>query len=145
MEKKTIFEIKALYRDDFRVTGFSFGHGKKSACIVGSMRGNENQQIYCCAGLIKELRSLEDMGCIKEGKEILVVPCVNPYSMNIKKRFWSIDNTDINRMFPGYSERGGEQHSGSRADCLRQSRIIPLACSLPLSICRAGLYPISVS
>lgn len=107
MEKKTIFEIKALYRDDFRVTGFSFGHGKKSACIVGSMRGNENQQIYCCAGLIKELRSLEDMGCIKEGKEILVVPCVNPYSMNIKKRFWSIDNTDINRMFPGYSERGG--------------------------------------
>lgn len=104
MEKKTLFEIKALYRDDFRVTGYSFGHGRKSACIVGSMRGNENQQLYCCAELVRKLKELEKKGCIREGREILVVPCVNPYSMNIKKRFWSIDNTDINRMFPGYSE-----------------------------------------
>lgn len=104
MKRRTLFEIKALYRDDFRVTGFSFGEGEKSACIVGSMRGNENQQLYCCSQLIRKLRELEDKGCIREGKEILVVPCVNPYSMNIKKRFWSIDNTDINRMFPGYSE-----------------------------------------
>lgn len=104
MEKKTVFEIKALYRDDFRITGFLFGHGKKSACIVGSMRGNENQQLYCCAELIRKLKVLEEKGCIRKDREILVVPCVNPYSMNIKKRFWSIDNTDINRMFPGYSE-----------------------------------------
>ncbi|MCD8022075.1 MAG: M14 family metallopeptidase, partial [Lachnospiraceae bacterium] len=41
---------------------------------------------------------------ILPGKQILVIPCVNPYSMNIKKRFWSIDNTDINRMFPGYDQ-----------------------------------------
>ena len=41
-------------------------------------------------------------GRIKEGKEILVIPCGNPYSVNTKKRFWTIDNTDINRMFPGY-------------------------------------------
>lgn len=104
MEKETVFTIKALYRDDFRVTGFRFGHGKKSACIVGSMRGNENQQLYCCAGLIRKLKALEEKGCIRKDREILVVPCVNPYSMNIRKRFWSIDNTDINRMFPGYSE-----------------------------------------
>jgi predicted deacylase len=26
------------------------------------------------------------------------------YSMNVGKRFWASDNTDINRMFPGYSE-----------------------------------------
>lgn len=104
MERKTLFEIKALYRDDFRITGFSFGKGEKAACIVGSMRGNENQQLYACSQLIRKLKELEEQGCIKEGKVILVVPCVNPYSMNIKKRFWSIDNTDINRMFPGYSE-----------------------------------------
>lgn len=30
------------------------------------------------------------------------MPCVNYYSMNIGKRFWSMDNTDINRMFLGY-------------------------------------------
>ena len=59
MEQKTLFEIKALYRDDFRVTGFTFGHGEPSICIVGSMRGNENQQIYACSCLVKKLTELE--------------------------------------------------------------------------------------
>ena len=104
MEKRILFEMNALYRDDFRITGFSFGKGEKAVCIVGSMRGNENQQLYCCSRLIRKLKELEEQGCLKEGKEILVIPCANPYSMNIRKRFWSIDNTDINRMFPGYSE-----------------------------------------
>ena len=30
MKKKTIYEIKGLYRDSFRITGFEFGKGKKS-------------------------------------------------------------------------------------------------------------------
>ena len=44
VKKKVIYEIKGLYRDDFRVTGYEFGKGKKSVCIVGAMRGNEVQQ-----------------------------------------------------------------------------------------------------
>ena len=71
MTEKTLFEIKALYRDDFRVTGFSFGEGEKAACIVGSMRGNENQQMYCCSQLVRKLKELEGKGKIKNGKEIL--------------------------------------------------------------------------
>ncbi len=104
MKEQTVFEIKALYRDDFRVKGYTFGSGEKSLCIVGSLRGNENQQLYACSLLVQKLKKLEEEGRIAGGKEILVIPCANPYSMNIKKRFWSIDNTDINRMFPGYSE-----------------------------------------
>lgn len=103
MKKKTIYEIKSLYRDDFRVTGYEFGKGKKSVCIVGSIRGNEIQQLYTCSQLVKRLKRLEEEGKIKKGHKILVIPSINPYSMNIKKRFWSTDNTDINRMFPGYS------------------------------------------
>lgn len=103
MKKKTIYEIKSLYRDDFRVTGYEFGKGKKSVCIVGSMRGNEVQQLYTCSQLIKRLKKMEKDGKIKDGHKILVIPSINPYSMNIKKRFWPTDNTDINRMFPGYS------------------------------------------
>lgn len=102
MEKVTLYEIKALYRDNFRVTGYRFGAGEKAVCILGSTRGNENQQVYCCSQLVKRLKALEEKGRIAEGKEILVIPCANPHSMNIKKRFWDIDNTDINRMFPGY-------------------------------------------
>ncbi len=102
MKKKTIYEIKGLYRDSFRITGFEFGKGKKSLCIVGSMRGNEVQQLYCCSQLVKKFRQLEEEGRIAQNVKILIIPCCNPYSMNTQKRFWTIDNTDINRMFPGY-------------------------------------------
>lgn len=102
MNKKIIYEIKGMYRDDFRITGYEFGEGAKSVCIVGSSRGNEVQQIYCCSLLVKKLRQLEEEGRIRAGHKILVIPSMNPYSMNIQKRFWPTDNTDINRMFPGY-------------------------------------------
>ncbi|SDB58535.1 M14 family metallopeptidase [Butyrivibrio sp. INlla16] len=102
MKKKTIYEIKGLYRDSFRITGYEFGKGKKALCIVGSMRGNEVQQLYCCSQLVKKFRQLEEENRISKDIKILIIPCSNPYSMNIQKRFWTIDNTDINRMFPGY-------------------------------------------
>lgn len=102
MRKKVIYEIKGIYRDHFRVTGYEFGKGKKSVCIVGSSRGNEVQQLYCCTQLVKKIKQLEEEKRIAEGHKILVIPSINPYSMNIQKRFWPTDNTDINRMFPGY-------------------------------------------
>lgn len=102
MNKKVIYEIKGMYRDDFRITGYEFGQGNKSVCIVGNSRGNEVQQTYCCSQLVKKMKQLEEEGRIKEGHKILIIPSINPYSMNIQKRFWPTDNTDINRMFPGY-------------------------------------------
>ncbi len=106
MKKIEVYGLCSLYREPMRVIGYEFGSGEKSACIVGSMRGNEIQQLYACGMMIQRLRQLEEKGCIVEGKSILVVPCINTYSMNIGKRFWSTDNTDINRMFPGFA--GGE-------------------------------------
>lgn len=102
MKKRIIFETSSLYRDAFRVRGFEFGEGGRSACIIGSMRGNEVQQIYICSQLVKKLKSLEEQGRIRPGHSIMVIPSVNPYSMNSKERFWTTDKTDINRMFPGY-------------------------------------------
>lgn len=103
MNKRVIYEIKGMYRDDFRITGYEFGEGEKSVCIIGNSRGNELQQIYCCSKLVKKLKQLEEEGRIRKNHKILVIPSINPYSVNIKKRFWSTDNTDINRMFPGYN------------------------------------------
>lgn len=102
MKKKVIFELGSLYRDNMRVNGYEFGEGEKSACIVGSTRGNEVQQLFCCSLLVNRLKELEQLGAVAPGKSIMVIPCVNPSSMNIEKRFWPTDNTDINRMFPGY-------------------------------------------
>lgn len=104
MKKETLFAFQSLYRDDLRVTGFRFGSGEKSACIVGALRGNEVQQMYVSARLVRALAELEEQGRLVPGKEILVIPSVNHFSMNIGKRFWSLDNTDINRMFPGYDQ-----------------------------------------
>lgn len=103
MLEKDIFTLKSVYREPLRVRAFLFGDSqKKDVCIVGAMRGNEIQQMYVCALLVKKLRRLEADGAISAGNGIAVIPCANYYSMNIGKRFWPMDNTDINRMFPGY-------------------------------------------
>lgn len=102
MKREIIYELESTYRENLKVTGFRFGEGEKSACIVGAMRGDEVQQMYVCARLVEALKKLEAQGAIAEGKEIMVIPSINHASMNIGKRFWPTDNTDINRMFPGY-------------------------------------------
>lgn len=103
MRKETLFHLKSPYRDDLRIQGYRFGKGEKAACIVGSLRGNEVQQLYVCSQIVKTLAELERRGNIVRNKEILVVPSVNSASLNIGSRFWALDKTDINRMFPGYS------------------------------------------
>lgn len=104
MRTEVIYENRSLYRDAFKVQGYIFGSGKKAVCIIGNMRGNEYQQLYACSQLVQRLKRAEEAGQLIPGYEIMVVPSANPYSMNIEKRFWPIDNTDINRMFPGYAQ-----------------------------------------
>lgn len=104
MKQEILFEMKSPYRDTFRIQGFRFGKGKKSVAIVGAMRGDEVQQQFTCSQIVKNLMQLEQEGKIAPGHEILVIPSVNHFSMNINKRFWAMDNTDINRMFPGYEK-----------------------------------------
>lgn len=101
MRKELIYSIGSLYRSDMEIYGYKFGGGEKACCIVGAIRGNEIQQLYVCTQIIKALKELEDKGAIASDNEIMVVPSVNHYSMNVGKRFWAADNTDINRMFPG--------------------------------------------
>ncbi len=103
MEKKTIYELQSLYRDNLRITGFHFGGKQETIAIVGALRGNEIQQLYICSQIINKLKMLERDGKVSKKKGILIIPSANHYGMNIGKRFWAVDNTDINRMFPGYN------------------------------------------
>ncbi len=102
MKQEILFRMKSPYRDEFKIRGFRFGEGEKSVAIVGAMRGDEVQQQFICSQIVKNLIELESQGKINPGHEILVIPSANHFSMNIDKRFWAMDNTDINRMFPGY-------------------------------------------
>lgn len=104
MTIQTIFRMSSPYRDDFRIRAYTFGHGEKSLCIVGSMRGDEIQQQYVASRMVELLRNAEDEGRIADGVSISVIPSANPFSINIEKRFWALDGTDINRMFPGYDQ-----------------------------------------
>lgn len=104
MKKEIIFQMKSTYRDDFKIEGYRFGSGEKTVCIVGPMRGDEVQQQYICSQIVHQLQSIESAGGICDGKSILVIPSCNPFSMNVGRRFWAMDGTDINRMFPGYDQ-----------------------------------------
>ena len=86
MKKDIIFSMSSPYRDDFRVTGYRFGKGDKSCCIIGSIRGDEIQQLYMCSSLVKTLASLEKKGGIEFDREVLVIPSPNNYSTHIEKR-----------------------------------------------------------
>ena len=97
MFERDIYTIHSTYREDMHIKGFQFGKGEKSACIVGAARGNEIQQMYICSQLVKTLRELENNGCISAGKQILVIPTINAYSVNISRRFFGVKEADINR------------------------------------------------
>lgn len=128
-EKEILFSMKSSFRDTFRIQGFRFGSGEKSLAIVGAMRGDEIQQQYICSQLVRHLAQLEAEGRLVPGHEILLIPSANPYSMNIGKRFWPMDNTDINRMFPGYDQ--GETTQRIAASLLRRYRDIRMVYNLP--------------
>ncbi len=103
MIEKTIFTLESVYREPLEIKAFRFGEiSQKTICIMGAMRGNEIQQMYVCARLVREMKKLESGGQIAKDTGIMIIPCANYHSMNIGKRFWAMDNTDINRMFPGY-------------------------------------------
>ena len=102
MKKVQLYELKSLYRDSLKIYGYQFGGSEKTVCVVGAIRGNEVQQLFMCSRLVRILKLLEERGQIDKNRGIMIVPSVNPYSLNTSTRFWATDNTDINRMFPGY-------------------------------------------
>ena len=110
MRRETVFTLDSLYRGEFGIDAFTFGNGdhtvnpELSLAVMGALRGNEHQQLFTASQLINTLKRLEEAGYIKDGVEIRVIPCGNPYSLNTSTRFWAVDNTDINRMFPGYDQ-----------------------------------------
>ncbi len=106
MRIETLFTLDTPYREPLRIRAAVFGDEDAEPCcaIVGSMRGNEVQQTFIAANLVSRLSQLEEEGLLEARRRIVVVPSVNAFSMNIHERFWPVDNTDINRMFPGYDK-----------------------------------------
>ncbi len=52
MREHSIYQMKSLYRTDLRIRAYDFGEGEQSVCVVGSLRGNELQQMYISSLLV---------------------------------------------------------------------------------------------
>jgi len=105
MKKIEILKLESLSRAPMVVEGYFFeGSDPKapSVAVVGAMEGATILPLYSASKLVDFLRNK-----LGEGKilgNILVVPSVNHYALNINERFWPLDKTDINMMFPGYDQ-----------------------------------------
>lgn len=103
MYKEEICRVHSPYREDMVVQGYRFGKegAESAACILGSARGNEIQQMYICSQLVQALKGLETRGCINANKKILIIPVVNSMAFHVNRRFFGVEDMDINRGFPG--------------------------------------------
>lgn len=105
MKKIEILRIESLSRAPLVIEGFLFeGSDPKapSLAIVGAMDGDAILPLYCAAGIVDFLKNGIDKEKIKGN--ILVIPSINHYALNISERFWPLDKTDLNMMFPGYDQ-----------------------------------------
>lgn len=57
MREETLYELETPYRQKFRIKGFRFGEGEKVCAMVAAVCGNEVQQMYVCALLVKKAQT----------------------------------------------------------------------------------------
>ena len=103
MKKIEILKLESLSRAPMLVEGYLFEGSDPEApsvAVVGAMEGATTLPLYSASKLVDFLRN--KLGTGKILGDILVIPSVNHYALNINERFWPLDKTDINMMFPGY-------------------------------------------
>jgi len=107
MTETSLLHMTAPLREDFDIPCHRLGSGTRPllAALVAGIHGNELNGIFVLARLAAFLRS------VWEGRypeytltgQVVIVPAVNVLGVNTRHRHWPFDNTDINRMFPGYA------------------------------------------
>jgi len=100
VNRELLVRLESVSRQPFEVWGFRFGQGERTAAIVAGLRGTEALPLHAASRLVRWLQEHEHR--LLPGREVLVIPAANPASFNTGRRFWGLDDTDLNRMFPGY-------------------------------------------
>jgi len=100
--REEILRIPSATREDLVLTAFHFGErtAKPHVAIVAGLHGDEYNGVYAAAQLVHRLSALKPD---QIPGRITVIPAVNVFGLNTGSRFWPFDDTDINRMFPGYA------------------------------------------
>ncbi len=116
MKKIEILRITSLNRAPLVVEGYLFegtNPDAPSVAVIGAMEGKTILPLYTASKLVDFLKNtLIDSENILGN--ILIIPSINHYALNINERFWPLDKTDINMMFPGYGEGETTQRIAKR-------------------------------
>ncbi len=96
------------------VTAQEFGRGKPILSVVSGLHGDEYDGVYVCHRLIQWLRTAEGRsGPYRLRGRVRVIPAVNPAGLLVSARNWPFDNTDLDRVFPGYAQGETSQRLAS--------------------------------
>lgn len=101
-----LLHMTAPSREDFDVPYHDLGpRGEPPGlALVAGLHGNELNGVFVLARLASFLRQVAEGR--RPGAELLgrvvVIPAVNVLGLNVRRRAWPFDGTDVNRMFPGY-------------------------------------------
>lgn len=106
MNKELLFSFKSPSRDNLDVYGFRFGKPNKENRIVilSGLNGEEIGGVFVCSQLVKYLNQKTKENPFFVKSDILIIPAINHFALNMGSRFWPLDNTDINVMFPGFDK-----------------------------------------
>jgi predicted deacylase len=105
MKKELLFSFASPSRDDLRVYGFRFGKaGGDKIAIVSGLNGDQAAGVFVASQLVRYLEENLQKNPEFIQSEILIIPSVNNFGLNMGHRFWPLDNVDINTMFPGYEK-----------------------------------------
>jgi predicted deacylase len=105
MKKIEILRIESLSRAPLIIEGYLFEGSDPTApslAIIGAMDGDAILPLFCASKMVDFLNNIISTKEIKGN--ILIIPSINHYALNINERFWPLDKTDLNMMFPGYKE-----------------------------------------
>jgi predicted deacylase len=106
MSQRILLHMTAPLREDFDIPYHDIGErfGPPRVAFVAGLHGNEINGVFVLSRLAAFLKG------VTEGQHpgmqlrhrVIIIPAVNILGLNTCNRHWPFDNTDINRMFPGY-------------------------------------------
>lgn len=117
--REDVFRLSLPLHDEAVFRVLRFGRPKAPGPVVSIMaglHGDEYNGPYICWRLARLLDDLEDglVPGLKIRGQVRMVPAANPLGINLSERFWPFDESDMNRLFPGY-EKGETAQRVARA------------------------------
>jgi predicted deacylase len=106
MTQRILLHMTAPLREDFDIPYHDIGETRDPprVALVAGLHGNELNGVFVLSRLAAFLQGVAEgqHPGLRLCARAIVLPAVNILGLNTWNRHWPFDNTDINRMFPGY-------------------------------------------